>query len=40
MEILRHSAYGYQEIKTGKSLNSRSSGIKGVVAAGCGGARL
>jgi hypothetical protein len=28
MEILRHSGYGFQKIK---SLSSRSSGIKGVV---------
>jgi hypothetical protein len=32
MEILRHSGYGFQKIKTGRSLSSRSSGIKGVVA--------
>ena len=32
MEILRHSSYGFQKIKTGRSPNSRSSGIKGVVA--------
>ena len=31
MEILRHSGYGFQEIKTGCSQSSRSSGIKGVV---------
>jgi hypothetical protein len=31
MEILRHSGYGFQKIKTGRSLNSRSSGIKGVL---------
>jgi hypothetical protein len=31
MEILRHSSYGFQKIKTGRSLSSRSSGIKGVV---------
>jgi hypothetical protein len=31
MKILRHSGYGFQ-IKTGKSLSSKSSGIKGVVA--------
>jgi hypothetical protein len=32
MEILRHSGYGFQKIKTGRSPNSRSTGIKGVVA--------
>jgi hypothetical protein len=32
MEILRHSGYEFQKIKTGRPLNSRSSGIKGVVA--------
>jgi hypothetical protein len=32
MEILRHSGYGFQKIKTGRSLSSRLSGIKGVVA--------
>jgi hypothetical protein len=32
MEILRHSGYGFQKIKTGRSPSSRSSGIKGVVA--------
>jgi hypothetical protein len=32
MEILRHSGYGFQKIKTGRSLSSKSSGIKGVVA--------
>jgi hypothetical protein len=31
MEILRHSGYGFQKIKTGRSPNSRSSRIKGVV---------
>jgi hypothetical protein len=31
MEILRHSGYGFQKIKTGRSPSSRSSGIKGVV---------
>jgi hypothetical protein len=31
MEILRHSGYEFQKIKTGRSLSSRSSGIKGVV---------
>ena len=31
MEILRHSGYGFQKIKTKRSLSSRSSGIKGVV---------
>jgi hypothetical protein len=30
MEILRHSGYESQKIKTGRSLSSRSSGIKGV----------
>jgi hypothetical protein len=28
MEILRHSGYGFQKIKTGRSPSSRSSGIK------------
>jgi hypothetical protein len=32
MEILRPSGYELQKIKTGRSLSSRSSGIKGVVA--------
>jgi hypothetical protein len=32
MEILRHSGCEFQKIKTGRSLSSRSSGIKGVVA--------
>jgi hypothetical protein len=32
MEILRHSGYEFQKIKTGRSLSSRSSGIKSVVA--------
>jgi hypothetical protein len=32
MEILRHSGYRFQKIKTGRYLSSRSSGIKGVVA--------
>jgi hypothetical protein len=32
MEILRHSGYESQKIKTGRSLLSRSSGIKGMVA--------
>jgi hypothetical protein len=32
MEILRHSGYGFQKIKTGRSLSSRSSWIKGEVA--------
>jgi hypothetical protein len=31
MEILRHSGYGFQKIKAGRSPSSRSSGIKGVV---------
>jgi hypothetical protein len=31
MEILSHSGYGFQKIKIGRSLSSRSSGIKGVV---------
>jgi hypothetical protein len=31
MEILRHSGYEFQ-IKKGRSLSSRSSGVKGVVA--------
>jgi hypothetical protein len=31
MEILRHTGYGFQKIKTGRSPSSRSSGIKGVV---------
>ena len=31
MEILGHSGYKFQKIKTGRSLSSRSSGIKGVV---------
>jgi hypothetical protein len=29
MEILRHSGYEFQKIKTGRLLSSRSSGIKG-----------
>jgi hypothetical protein len=32
MEILKHSGYEFQKIKTGRSLSSRSSGIKGMVA--------
>jgi hypothetical protein len=32
MEILRHSGYEHQNIMTGRSLSSRSSGIKGMVA--------
>jgi hypothetical protein len=32
MEILRHSGSESQKIKTGRSLSSRSSGMKGVVA--------
>jgi hypothetical protein len=32
MEILRHSGYEFQKIKTGRSLISRSSWIKDVVA--------
>jgi hypothetical protein len=32
MEILRHSCYEFQKIKTGRSLSSKSSGIKGMVA--------
>jgi hypothetical protein len=32
MEMLRHSGYGFQKIKIGRSLSSRSSRIKGVVA--------
>jgi hypothetical protein len=31
MELLRHSGYESQKIKIGRSLSSRSSGIKGVV---------
>jgi hypothetical protein len=31
-EILKSSGYGLQKIKTRRSLSSRSSGIKGVVA--------
>ena len=31
MEILRHSGYEFQKIKTGRSQSSRSSGIKGVM---------
>jgi hypothetical protein len=34
MEILRHSGYEFQKIKTGRSLSSMSSGIKGAVAIG------
>jgi hypothetical protein len=30
LEILRHSGYEFQKIKAGRSLSSRSSGIKGV----------
>ena len=32
MEILKHSGYEFQKIKTGRFLSSRSSGIQGVVA--------
>jgi hypothetical protein len=32
MEILRHSGYEFQKIKTWRSLSSRSSGIKDMVA--------
>jgi hypothetical protein len=32
MEMLRHSGYEFQKIKTGRSPSSRSSGIKDVVA--------
>jgi hypothetical protein len=32
MEILRHSGYGFQKNKTGRSPSSSLSGIKGVVA--------
>jgi hypothetical protein len=32
MEILRHSGYGFQKIKTERTLSSKSYGIKGMVA--------
>jgi hypothetical protein len=32
MELMSHIGYGFQKIKTGRSLNSKSSGIKGMVA--------